>query len=311
MQCKAKLGCLRIAAALAAGLTLTLATTTFAVDPGPADWPRYLRSQMGRVARVEWSLRLAAGYTCPHSGAAFGFSLDYIGAYSAKDRLLVRSVLQMSDFPQIGAVAPGSPSDGAGLKAGDDVIAIDGIDTRSRANSISDPSLLADTLMDKLSTATRNRTVTFTISHRGEQRDIPIQPEWTCNARLIMPTDKALEAYSDGRNVGLPLGMVAFTINDDELALVAGHELAHIIARDGLASQRSSRREVEGRADLLGANLALCAGFDLDRALFFWDRYAKHQGPDFLKLPTHRSPKERARRIRAEIPTMRCPAPSP
>ena len=101
---------------------------------------------------------------------------------------------------------------------------------------------------------------------------------------------------------------MTFAASDDELALVAGHELGHIIHRDGKATSLADRRNMEDRADEAGAHLAKCAGYDVTAALGFWDRYANRRKLSFLDGPSHRSPRDRAARMAAFIAGDSCGA---
>ena len=101
---------------------------------------------------------------------------------------------------------------------------------------------------------------------------------------------------------------MTFAASDDELALVAGHELGHIIHRDGKATSLADRRNMEDRADEAGAHLAKCAGYDVTAALGFWDRYANRRKLSFLYGPSHRSPRDRAARMAAFIAGDSCGA---
>jgi len=89
---------------------------------------------------------------------------------------------------------------------------------------------------------------------------------------------------------------------------LAGHELGHIIHRDGKARSLEDRRAMEDRADEAGAHLARCAGYDVAAALAFWERFANRRKLAFLYGPTHRQPRDRAARMAAFIAADRCDA---
>lgn len=139
-----------------------------------------------------------------------------------------------------------------------------------------------------------------------------------------------LNAFTDGRNIALSPAMMAFASRDEELALVIGHEVGHIIERhvqttmiaaslgafiDGLAAGQgistggafqqigarifSPSRERE--ADRWGMFLAARAGFSVDGIPDFWSRMP-HEDGGFLA--THPSSAERVanfHRLAAEI----------
>jgi predicted Zn-dependent protease len=65
--------------------------------------------------------------------------------------------------------------------------------------------------------------------------------------------------------------MMSFAKTDDELALIIGHELGHLITRDmsGL-----NLRDPEVKADYFGMYFAARAGYDFRVAAQLWRRYA-------------------------------------
>jgi len=97
-----------------------------------------------------------------------------------------------------------------------------------------------------------------------------------------------------------------FTRNEDELALIAGHELAHVIAGTPKRSGLFGRRVIEDKADLFGAELAQCAGYDVVRGIKFWSRYHKYEVRKKLNFQTHRSAQSREDRLREAAPSLRC-----
>jgi predicted Zn-dependent protease len=125
----------------------------------------------------------------------------------------------------------------------------------------------------------------------------------------------------------LPAGkMVVFTgilpvaANDDQLATVLGHEMAHALAHhasERVARERSGAnilrslsydRMQESEADHIGLFLMTFAGYDPDQAVAFWERMHSAAGsrgrpPEFLS--DHPSDVHRARDLRAWAPKAR------
>jgi predicted Zn-dependent protease len=125
----------------------------------------------------------------------------------------------------------------------------------------------------------------------------------------------------------LPAGkMVVFTgilpvaANDDQLATVLGHEMAHALAHH--ASERVAReqsgagvlrslsydRMQESEADHIGLFLMTFAGYDPDQAVAFWQRMHTATGadgrpPEFLS--DHPSVEHRIRDLRGWVPNAR------
>lgn len=293
-------------------IVLSVATLVSIVAPSCAsaqqDWPVLLRERMTRVSTVAWRLSGAAHSLCPVDSARTGLMIDYVGAYSAADRAAVAALLGLGDLPQVAAVAPGSAAHAAGLQVGDDILAVDGVETSTLLAASRDPDLLADQIEERLASAPAGAAITLRIRRSGIAQSISMLPDRGCPARFIVTTGKGVTAFSDPQNVALDSRLVEFTRTDDELALVAGHELAHVINGDA-RTKGMSQRAKEDRADALGAALARCAGYDLPTALEFWPRFKKRDWLHFLRAPTHRSIDARIALIRARAMSGPCPPP--
>lgn len=262
---------------------------------------------MARIAQVGYRLDLAALPLCASSAAGTGITVDYIGAYAKADRPTIAAMLGLHEAPQVASVVAGSAAARAGVRPGDDILAIDGTSTTGLLDSLADPGLLADEIETRLAATPAATPVTLTLQRNETPLKVTFVPERVCSARFVVKTGKGLTAFGDGKNVAIAAKMIAFTRNDDELAVIAGHELAHIVNRDGKASGISGRRHMEDRADLLGAGLARCAGYDLPKGLAVWDRYNKQDVLRFLRDPTHRSVPARLELIRSQAMTGNCP----
>jgi len=266
-----------------------------------------LRGQMQRVADVGYRIALAGEPECARKAAAFGISLDFIEAYQANDRQGVAELLKLSDYPQIAAVADGSPAEQVGLRAGDDLLAIDGTDTRTLRAASSQEPLLADQLEQTLMGRSPGGGVDLTVRRTGTVEHLRITPSRGCAARVVVKTGLGITAFSDGTNIAVSSKLIRFALNDDELALIIGHELGHIINNDGDASGLQQRRQMEDRADARGVALVKCAGYDVERSLQFWLRRDAQDWLRLLRDPTHRSRKKRVELMRAEAAVVRCP----
>lgn len=273
-------------------------------------WPQALRHVMQRVADVEWRLHGAAGQSCPAMNAATGLILDSLDAYAKSDHTMVRAVLRLSDLVQVAAVASGSPAERAGIVAGDEIMAVNGSDiaappkTGNVGMNLQTGALRATATLAQLP---MGKPVWMLLRRDGSPFPVTLTPQAHCASRIFVSTKNDLAAYSDGVDIVITARLVDFTRSDNELALLAGHELGHAIARDDTASNLDQRRRMEARADLLGADLAACAGYDTKAAASFWRRWSKSSILDFLPDITHRSGKERSASILQRPFPQACP----
>lgn len=277
-------------------------------------WPLALRHVMQRVADVEWRLHGAAGQSCPAMGAASGLVLDSLDAYARSDRAMLQASVGLTDLVQVGAVASGSPAERAGIRAGDEIMAVNGsyIAATPRANAgtgngapgLRTAALRATAILARLRS---DRPAQLLLRRAGSSLPVTLIPQARCASRIFVSTKNDMAAYSDGIDIVITARLVDFTRSDDELALLAGHELGHAIARDDKASGVIQRRHMEDRADLLGADLAACAGYDTKTAAPFWRRWSASSMLGFLPTGTHGSGKYRTTSIlRQPLPQV-CP----
>jgi hypothetical protein len=290
-------------------MIIITATTTPALATNKP-WPMTLRSQMTRLANVGYRIGRASAPLCLKTAAGTGMTLDFLEAYDTRDRPAISALLEMTDAPQVAAVALGSPAATAGIEPGDEILAIDSIPiAQLRAESV-DTSLLADQLEQRLAATPKGGLIRLGVKRDGRVFDAEVTPLPVCSARFVIKTGPSIAAFSDGDNVAISARLIAFTTNDDELALIAGHETGHIINRDGKARDLDDRRRMEDRADTMGVRLARCAGYDPEKGLGFWARRDAGDLLHALRSPTHRSRKARVELMRKEAGSVRCP-PSP
>lgn len=147
-----------------------------------------------------------------------------------------------------------------------------------------------------------------------------------------------------GGKVGVYAGLLKLAETDDELAVVMGHEIAHVTARHGaermtevvgavllgaaveVATQDSSKRDAwrvgyglaatgatlafsrshEREADYIGLRYAAKAGYDPHAAISFWERMARSkEGPRMpTLLSTHPSDAQRIADLKAQLPSV-------
>jgi predicted Zn-dependent protease len=122
------------------------------------------------------------------------------------------------------------------------------------------------------------------VLRHGQQREVVLGSEPGCIGRVRLARSDQMNAFSLRGYVVMTTAMLAYARSEDELAVVLGHELSHSILghqglRDeegllaGLGIKASAMWKREAAADRLGLRLMAAAGYDLDAAIPFWDRY--------------------------------------
>lgn len=270
-------------------------------------WPLELRTQMLRLAEVDWRLRVAAVARCPRQSSGTGLWIDHARAYALTDRALVQRLLRLGERPQIAAVAEGSPAARAGIRPGDELVAIGSVTLADTLEQSADPALFAEQVMDHLAALPPQRPATLELRRGGTSLRKIVVPLPICAARTLLETHRSLAAYSDRRDLAVTSALIAFTANDDELALIVGHELAHVVLHGDTDFSGSKPLSMEQEADRLGAELAHCAGYDTALGAAFWPRYRQQDAQALERLPSHPSPELREESIRAALSGFACP----
>ncbi len=237
------------------------------------------REQDGRVATLAFRLALAGRSRCTAQVPIHGLVLQHLSQFAQADRAGVIAAIPLDRGPGVIALVPGSPAAVAGIQPGDILLAIDGVAlpaesglaapfsaTRAhdRADAIDD--LLAQVQPLTLMLLRDNRTVA-----------VRMAALLACPSRVYLARSGQHNAYADGRHVFLTTGLLSLLHNDDELAFIIAHEMAHNILghaalmRSGAVGKGIGRtfgksgaiiRRTESEADSLGATIMLDAGLD-------------------------------------------------
>ena len=130
-----------------------------------------------------------------------------------------------------------------------------------------------------------------------------------CQYPLKLTYSPAVNAYATGRTIRVTTGMMEFA-DDDELAIIIGHELAHnteghiakiVTSRiAGLGTGRFSR-QYESEADYVGLYYAARARFDISKAPGIWRRIGLMSVRSMGEGKSHPTTPERYVRLAAGI----------
>ena len=99
---------------------------------------------------------------------------------------------------------------------------------------------------------------TLTIERRGEARELALRRAAACDYPMLIVNRYDVNAWADGERIYVTAGMLRFTENDEELALIIGHELAHN-TRGHVASKKGNTL----LGAILGAAAAVLSGVDV------------------------------------------------
>lgn len=249
------------------------------------------REEDARVEQVVSRLAVAGRRRCKAAEPYLGLVLQHLSQFEPADRPGMVASLKLDRGPAVTVVIPAGPASVAGIRPGDVLLAIDGraLPPETALSAPFDAARAharADAVQDLLANA---GAPSFAISLLRENvvSVVEMTPLPACPSHVHLARSQQRNAYADGRHVFLTTGLLSRLRNDDELAFIIAHEMAHnilhhaTIMRAGAVKQglgrtlgRSGRivRETEREADAFGGELMIDAGFDPVRGVALLDR---------------------------------------
>ncbi|MGB5345661.1 MAG: M48 family metallopeptidase [Woeseia sp.] len=247
-----------------------------------------------RLQRVSWPILRDASQLCEGNLAPrFGFQFDSVHSYSKEYQTAAAAVLKLSNSVSVVSVAPGSPADIAGIKFGDAVLTINDNAITGGKEGVKRAQRIIAKALEK------SPELKLTLSRKGEVIPVDITGQSMCRfSALLMSTD-VVNAYADGNAIYVTSGMMRFAADDNQLAVVVAHELAHnsqehIKAKTsnyllgsifdvaaavygvntqgafGGAASRAYSQAFEAEADYVGMYALALADVDYSMAADFW-----------------------------------------
>ncbi|MBF0186667.1 MAG: M48 family metalloprotease [Magnetococcales bacterium] len=176
--------------------------------------------------------------------------------------------------PQFIHVVGGGPAAKAGIQVGDSVIQVNG-DTLTKRDELSEWT--DDTLYRPIQ---RGQMVQLVLNRPDVTTPITLSvtPTKACNYGIFVMSDDLINAYADGKRVSITAGMLRFLKNDDQLAWILAHELAHNVY--GLNNMGFKG---EYYADYVASYFTARAGYDPVEIIDFWERLGA-EDPEGLRL---------------------------
>ena len=272
---------------------------------------------------IGYRLARANGPYCAEKTAQAGLLLHGIDQYP--DQAVASFALGFDGPVAVIAVAPDSPGAAAGLLAGDDVLAINGV--KVEEIPLDDPALAIEAPAYRRTAAVNNRLedilaesdVLLEILRGGETRQVTVKSRLSCPSRFQIEVNTDRGASANGKIVSVTSRLAEYFLNDDEFAAVVAHELAHNLLkhRDELDAQAVNRgffgqfgksagriKIAEIEADRLSVWLMVNAGYDPQAAVRFWTRYGKEHGKGIFSASTHYRWKKRVQLFEEEMKKM-------
>lgn len=272
---------------------------------------RALIAQDLRLATVGYHLAKGSAPYCKKTWRSPGWVLHDEAQYP--DPGLARRIFTFRQPVSIAALVADGPAARAGLVAGDGLLGADGAmvwyGERPARHVASSKRIdgLRDDLAGKLS---QGRAIAFKIDTAHGRREILFDPPAICASDLWVDVRRKRDAGADGNRVRVTSGLIDYVRDDDELAAVVAHEMAHNLLdhRARIEAAKSGKVQItkasEAEADRLSVWLMANAGYDAEASIAFWQRYGKATGLGIFSAPTHYRWQARVAMLRAEIDLM-------
>lgn len=231
-----------------------------------------------------------------------GMLVHAVDQYPASARASVVSTFGLGDEPAVLVVVPGSAAARAGLQVGDSIVSVGGRDFPLEPSKKKASYQRVQEFEEFLLASLAAGPVSVEYVRSGARRSAVLESEPGCISRVQLIPSAKLNASADGTYAQITSGIVNFARGDDEIALVVAHEMAHNILghRVRLNEQKISRgllkaldgsagkiRKTEVEADYLALYLLARAGYDIDVAPGFWQRYGPSAFFEIFSEGTH------------------------
>jgi Zn-dependent protease with chaperone function len=256
-------------------------------------------AKLDRLNNIVFPLSVAAAALCkPHLLRTYGFELHDKNEYT---RLLQGEYLEaairhygLGDGVFVRYVHPALPAGAAALAPNYIVISLDGQSLKEKTSSEAGEILRR---LDRL----KEGPLHIVVKDAHGERALDIYSVPACKHPVVLVQSNLVNAFADGAKIVITTGMLDFTTNDSELAVVVAHEMAHNAlghaddirlrtildalftaharASDQLAaaSEFSFSKEFEAEADYVGMFIASRAGYDLSKVGQFWARIGRQR----------------------------------
>lgn len=258
-----------------------------------------------RLRAVAWPLEVAAVGFCSDPVFASGFTFASLYSVGAADRDLAKEALALEEQVAVSDVVPGGPAAAAGMVPGDVLVSVG-------TTTIPEGQAGPDAARAALEAGhAGGGQYEIAVGRSGRLHVLTVEPVLACRQGTYVTNDNELNAFATGSDIVVTSGMMRFA-DDQELAVVVGHEIAHNLmghldaqrsnsllgaflgaladvavsyatgystggdyARAGasMGAQRFSQ-DFEREADYVGAYILARAGYSPENAAQFWRQMA-------------------------------------
>lgn len=261
-----------------------------------------------RLATIGYHLAKGSAPFCRNRWRNPGWVLHDEAQYP--DAAFARRAFVFRQPVSVAALVADGPAAQAGIAAGDGLVRMNGIAYGNAPTGGKTSSERIDSVRQVIATQLATGALTLELKTAEGPRTLTLSPSEICASDFWVDVRGKRDAGADGERVRVTSGLIAYVLDDDELAAVVAHEMAHNLldhrARINAAKSGKTRivRATEEEADRLSVWLMANAGYDPQAAITFWERYGAETGLGIFTEPTHYRWQTRVAMLREEITRM-------
>ena len=290
--------------------------------------------QMSLVKSIGYRINSLNADICNKTDFNSGITYANENVIGLKIAKFFPSKLNLGPKVSIINIVKNSPADKAGLAVGDIILELEGFTFPEGKNALKKISKHFKDFEEK-------EIKKIKIDRKGQILKFDINQIKICNYPIIFTQDKIVNAYADGKSIIMTQGMVDYAKDDNEIALVIAHELAHndrghldakkkntlimgsigfildlmtIYYSGGTAGGDAQNTEMwskigseaysvefEKDADYGGVYYAYRAGYDISNVKNFWERIGSENPKQIAISSTHPATAERYLQIEKTV----------
>ena len=282
--------------------------------------------QMSLVKSIGFKINSSNADICNKKDFNSGLTFANENVMGLKIAKFFPSKINLGSQVSIIDIVKNSAADKVGLALGDIILEVEGYTFPEGKNALKKISKHFKDIEEK-------KIKKIKIDRKGEILTFDINQTKICNYPIIFTPDKIVNAYADGKSIIMTQGMVDYARDDNEIAMVIAHELAHndrghldaikknslimgsigfildlmtiyysggTAGGDGQNTEMWSKIgrnaysvEFEKDADYGGVYYAYRAGYDISDVKNFWERIGSENPKQIAISSTHPATSER------------------
>lgn len=214
--------------------------------------------KVDRIENIAYSILISNKKICSKKHSNYGLVAAALNPKAtATNRKIWSEAFNVKNRPTIIRIISHSIADTAGLRVGDEIVSVNDMIVSSET---SEQGNFYDFL--------KAPSIKITVLRNTKRLSFDMTAERTCDVQMILSLDEGINAFAKDNKIVVGSELEKLLQNDDELALVITHELAHIILGHTLIERQNEietkqmRAVMEKDADALGMQMFLNAGYN-------------------------------------------------